>query len=250
LQRNDVRDPMKKPSTFAERALRFYRNLTPPGPLPGNVKVMNPYREPEVRRTVKRFLDRYFSDNRRRILVFGINPGRFGAGVTGITFTDPVALETFCGIQNDLPKRREPSSVFVYAFAERFGGPARLFRDFFLTAVSPLGFTKNGKNYNFYDDRSLFRATRPFIVQSLRDQASLDVSTEVALVLGSGKNRAIFEDLNGEFGFFKTVIALDHPRFIVQYRRPKFEEYLHKYEETFLHALRLSERATGQSNDC
>lgn len=107
---------------------------------------MNPYRNPEVRQYVKRFLQRYYSDNRRRIAVFGINPGRFGAGITGITFTDPVALETLCGILNDLPKKREPSSVFVYAFAERFGGPAKLFRDFFLTAVSPLGFTKDGRN--------------------------------------------------------------------------------------------------------
>ncbi|MEW6667071.1 MAG: uracil-DNA glycosylase family protein [Thermodesulfobacteriota bacterium] len=231
---------MKRSTTFAERAFQFYCNLIPPGPLPGNVTVMNPYGEPGVRRTVKRFLDRYFSDNRRRILVFGINPGRFGAGITGVTFTDPVALETFCGIPNDLPKRREPSSVFVYAFAERFGGPARLFRDFFLTAVSPLGFTKDGRNYNFYDDPALFRATKPFIAQSLRDQVSFGVSPHAVIVLGRGKNRAVFESLNREFGFFEKIFTLDHPRFIVQYRRPKFEEYLHQYEQTFLLALEQS----------
>jgi len=231
---------MKGNSTFAERAFGFYQRLTPPGHLPGKVEVMNPYRNPEVRQYVKRFLQRYYSDNRRRIAVFGINPGRFGAGITGITFTDPVALETLCGIQNDLPKKREPSSVFVYAFAERFGGPAKLFRDFFLTAVSPLGFTKDGRNYNFYDDPSLFSATQPFIVQSLRDQVSLGVSRDVALVLGSGKNRSIFEGLNREFGFFKTVVSLDHPRFIIQYRRARLDEYLRKYEEAFLLALERS----------
>jgi len=231
---------MKGTSTFAERAFGFYQRLKPPGHLPGKVEVMNPYRDPEVRRYVKRFLERYYSDNRPRIAVFGINPGRFGAGITGITFTDPVALETLCGIQNDLPKKREPSSVFVYAFAERFGGPAKLFRDFFFTAVSPLGFTKDGRNYNFYDDPSLFSATRPFIVQSMRDQVSLGVSRDVALVLGSGKNRSIFEGLNSEFGFFKTVVSLDHPRFIIQYRRARLGEYLRKYEEAFLLALERS----------
>lgn len=225
-------------STFATRAWRFYRNLAPPSPLPENVKVMNPYPEPGVERYVKRFLDRFFSDNRRRILVFGINPGRFGAGITGITFTDPVALETSCGIPNDLPKRREPSSVFVYAFAERFGGAKRLFKDFFLTAVSPLGFTKDGKNYNFYDSPDLFRTVKPFIAQSIRTQKSLGVSSDVAIVLGTGKNRAVFEGLNRECGFFRTVLALDHPRFIIQYRRSMIEQYLQKYEETFLKALR------------
>lgn len=225
-------------STFATRAWRFYRNLAPPSPLPENVKVMNPYPERGVERYVKRFLDRFFSDNRRRILVFGINPGRFGAGITGITFTDPVALETSCGIPNDLPKRREPSSVFVYAFAERFGGAKRLFKDFFLTAVSPLGFTKDGKNYNFYDSPDLFRAVKPFIAQSIRAQKSLGVSSNVVIVLGTGKNRKVFEGLNREYTFFKSVLTLDHPRFIIQYRRSMIEQYLQKYEETFLKALR------------
>ena len=228
---------MKSPSTFAERAFDFYRRLTPPGRLPGDVEVMNPYHDSEVMGYVKQFLRRYYSDNSRRIAVFGINPGRFGAGITGITFTDPVVLETVCGIKNDLPKKREPSSVFVYAFVERFGGAAKLFRHFFFTAVSPLGFTKDGRNYNFYDDPSLLSATRPFIVKSLRDQVSLGVSLDVAVVLGSGKNRSIFEGLNREFGFFKAVISLDHPRFIIQYRRAQLEEYLRKYEEAFHRAL-------------
>ena len=66
---------MKGNSTFAERAFGFYQRLTPPGHLPGTVEVMNPYRDPDVRQYVKRFLQRYYSDNRRRIAVFGINPG-------------------------------------------------------------------------------------------------------------------------------------------------------------------------------
>jgi hypothetical protein len=82
---------MKGNSTFAERAFGFYQRLTPPGHLPGTVEVMNPYRDPDVKQYVKRFLQRYYSDNRRRIAVFGINPGRFGAGITGITFTDLAA---------------------------------------------------------------------------------------------------------------------------------------------------------------
>jgi len=66
------------------------------------------------------------------------------------------------------------------------------------------------------------------------------VSRDVALVLGSGKNRSIFEGLNREFGFFKTVVSLDHPRFIIQYRRARLDEYLRKYEEAFLLALERS----------
>ena len=132
---------------------------------------------------------------------------------------------------------REPSSIFIYAFPEHFGGPTRLFKDFFLPAVSPLGFVKDGRNFNFYDAPDLFRAARPFIVRSIPAQMAPGVSTEVAIVLGTGKNKETLERLNEKFGFFKTLLALEHPRFIVQYRRSKFGEYIRKYEETFLLAL-------------
>jgi len=68
---------------------------------------MNPYKALGIRNYVESFFRKYFSDNNKRVFVFGINPGRFGAGLTGITFTDPVALAEFCGIQNNLPQNRE-----------------------------------------------------------------------------------------------------------------------------------------------
>src|SRR5262245_14848932 len=106
---------------------------------------MNPYEERAVRGYVRAFLDRFFADDDERTLVIGINPGRFGAGITGVTFTDPVALADFCGIPNDMPRRRELSSVFVYELVERMGGAEAFYKRFFLTAASPLGFTRNGK---------------------------------------------------------------------------------------------------------
>src|ERR1700741_607465 len=138
-------------STFAKRVLDYYGNLNLPQKLPGDVVAMNPYKNPEVKDYVRQFLYKFFSDNRKRVLVFGINPGRFGGGITGITFTDPVALEKFCGIPNTLPKRREVSSEFMYEFIQHWGGPAKLYKDFFFTSVSPLGFVKNGINFNYYD---------------------------------------------------------------------------------------------------
>jgi hypothetical protein len=146
---------------------------------------MNPYAIPEVRRYVERFLRKFFSDNRERVYVFGINPGRFGAGMTGVTFTDPVALERDCGIRNELAKRRELSSEFVYAFIERWGGAAKFYRRFFLTAVSPLGFTRGGINYNYYDDQRVFATLRPFIVRTLKAQLAVGAKRESAILLGT-----------------------------------------------------------------
>src|SRR5262245_33437917 len=70
-----------KSSTFGSRVFSFYTRLVPPIP-PAGVTVMNPYTDREVRGYVRAFLDKFFTDNRERVLVFGINPGRFGAGIT------------------------------------------------------------------------------------------------------------------------------------------------------------------------
>lgn len=226
--------------TFAEKAIRFYKNLALREKLPKGVELMNPYLIPEVARNVSVFLKRFFSDNRKRVFVFGINPGRFGAGITGVTFTDPVALENFCGIPNDLPKRRESSSIFIYDFVKLWNGPKKFYRDFFLTAVSPLGFVKDGKNYNFYDHPMLLKKIEPFLVNSIKSQIAFGARPDTAIVLGTGKNKKIFEILNKEHKFFKQVYFLEHPRFIMQYRRKEHKDYLQKYLRTFKKSYKIN----------
>ena len=120
--------------------LQFLDRLRAPRGLPRGIEVMNPYRDPRVRGYVERFFRTFYADTAPRTFVFGINPGRFGGGRTGIMFTDPVALEDCCGIPNDLDKRREISSEFIYDFIGDCGGVQGFYSRFFLTAVSPLGF--------------------------------------------------------------------------------------------------------------
>ncbi len=227
---------MSHNTTFARRAFEFYRTLTIPAKLPAGIIAMNPYQNLQTREYSRLFLQKYFNDSRKRIFVFGINPGRFGAGLTGVTFTDPVALREFCGIPNGLGNKRELSSEFIYKFIARWGGVEKFYKNFFLTAVSPLGFLKDGKNYNFYDHKELLRVLRPFLLQTISAQLGFGANREVAIVLGSGKNAEIFRELNKEGRFFKRVYALEHPRFIMQYRRKRVEEYLKKYEKTFREA--------------
>ena len=221
--------------TFGARAFDFYTGLQAPR-VPRGIRVMNPYGEPSVRRCVRAFLDRFYADNKPRVLVFGINPGRFGAGLTGITFTDPVALADECGIANDLARRRELSSIFVYAFINRFGGAESFYRRFFLTAASPLGFTRGGNNYNYYDDPKLARSVTPFMTSAIRRHIALGGREDHAIVFGAGENFRFIKRLNDEHGFFGRVEALDHPRFIMQYRRKKLDEYLERYAEVFSRA--------------
>jgi len=216
--------------TFASRAYRFYQRLSAPR-VPRGVGVMNPYRDPVVQGYMRQFLDKYFADYRERTLILGINPGRFGAGVTGVTFTDPVAMADYLHIPNHLARRRELSSVFIYDMIHRYGGPDAFFAKFFLTAISPLGYTRDGLNLNYYDEPALAKAVTPFIVDSLEQQIALGCRRDVAFVLGFGTNRKFIEKLNAEHRFFERIVALEHPRWIMQYRRKKLDFYIDKYLE-------------------
>jgi hypothetical protein len=223
--------------TFASRAFEFYRTLKLTARLPAGVALLNPYADAATMALVERFLLTFFDDDKPRTLVLGINPGRFGGGSTGIGFTDPAALEEACGIENDLPKRRELSSEFVYRFIAQWGGPQKFFSAFYLTALCPFGFTRAGNNFNFYDDPVLLRSVRPFIVETLKAQISFGARRDVALVLGTGKNKRVIDELNAEHGFFERIEALDHPRFIMQYRRRQIDAYVERYQRAFSHAL-------------
>src|SRR4051794_2176863 len=107
---------------LSSQILNFLFNLQLPIELPPGVEVMNPFSIEESARTVRAFYEKYYTDINPRYCIIGINPGRFGGGVTGIPFTDPIRLEKVCGIENKWPRKQELSSVFVYEMIEAFGG--------------------------------------------------------------------------------------------------------------------------------
>ena len=81
--------------TFGERVIDFNRNLTYNGNLPAGFQVMNPFLDnPETMKVMSEFYQKYYSDNRKRRFIIGINPSRNGAGVTGVPFTDTKRLES------------------------------------------------------------------------------------------------------------------------------------------------------------
>lgn len=221
---------------FGSRVTEFYRRLRPPRLTGLDVDALYPYRDPAVMQVTSEFYTKYFDDSRPRVFIIGINPGRFGAGTTGVPFTDPVSLEKI-GIDSPFAKRRELSAVFIESLVGRFDGPREFYKSFFITAASPIGFTKGGKNYNYYDDPQLSAAVRPFIVKTLRAQLEFGARRHVAIVLGTGKNFAYLEPLNQEHGFFAKLLVVEHPRFIMQYRRPHVDRFLDKYESILRPAL-------------
>lgn len=219
--------------SFADQILKFITNLDFPVALPKDFEVMNPYKNKEVLRVSEAFYRKFYSDEEKRWMIIGINPGRFGAGVTGVPFSDPIRLQKECGIENDWPKKQELSSVFVYDVIHAFGGLHEFYQKFYITAVSPLGFTRDGKNVNYYDDKELQKDIKPFVVECMKRQLEFGIHRNAAFCLGDGKNYQYVSKLNAEMNFFETVIPLSHPRFVMQYRVKKKDEYIKTYLEQF-----------------
>lgn len=218
--------------SFGEKAIEFYSELCIPGQLPAGVEVLNPYKEPEVLSIVRDFFQKFYSEGPDRVIILGINPGRFGAGITGITFTDPVRLEKDCSIPNSFEKRPElSSSRFIYEVIHAFGGTGDFFNKFFLSAVSPLGFIKSGKNLNYYDEKGLEDALKEFIINTLRRQCELGIRRDKAICLGEGKNLNYLRKLNRETGLFGDILPLPHPRWVMQYRYKRRNEFIQRYIE-------------------
>jgi hypothetical protein len=220
--------------TFADKVLAFTRQLEFHDPLPAGIRMMNPFRENQQAETIaSAFYRKFYGDHRPRYLILGINPGRFGGGVTGIPFTDTKRLTDQCGIAHTGRSTHEPSSVFVYDVIAAYGGPARFYADFYINSVCPLGFTKFGPdgkevNYNYYDSKALQASVYDFMIASLRRQVEFGVHREVCFSLGL-RNAAFLEKINAQYGFFKEIVPLEHPRFVMQYQLKRKQEYVDKY---------------------
>ncbi len=216
---------------LSEHILDFYFSLPKTFSPPNGVEVIYPYDTPETRRVMETFYRKYYDDTRPRRLLFGINPGRHGAGLTGVGFTDPILMEEKCGIANSLEKRSELSANFICEVVEAYGGPERFYGDFLFTTVLPFGLLRNGKNYNYYDDKETLSYFEPLIVESIKKQMVYPNVSRCIATVGQGKNLAYLKALNARYDFFDTIEVLPHPRWVMQYRRKEKEKYIQTYLE-------------------
>ena len=220
---------------FADEVIQFLSNLEYKGSLPDGISIMNPLRDnPNIIPAVSEFYHKFYNDDKPRYLILGINPGRFGAGVTGIPFTDSKRLTESCGLSIPGLTTFETSSVFIYEMIDAFGGVKQFYNRFFISAVCPLGFTtisNKGKtvNYNYYDSKKLTTSVMDFIISSLARQLEFGIKQEACFCLGTGKNYKFLMQLNNKLKFFKKIIPLEHPRYIMQYKSKQKDHYINRY---------------------
>jgi hypothetical protein len=239
------------PATLADRLLKHVLRFSLKHlELPEGVGVLDPFNGPngdEVRRIVTLFHRKYYSDNKPRVLMLGINPGRLGAGSTGLSFTDTKRCESDLGIPVRGLRTHEPSSDFFYRMIRGAGGAQAFYDQVYVHAICPLGFVKPGPNgteinLNYYDDKALEKAVTPFVSDWLRTLVQCGTRTDVVFCIGTGKNAAYFEKLNASLGLFDRIVALEHPRFIMQYKAKQVDGYVLKYVSALARAAQADRR--------
>lgn len=222
------------PETFADKIIKFNQQLQYTGKLPEDFRVLNPYFDnPETLMVMKQFYLKYYNDHHKRKFIIGINPSRHGAGITGVPFTDTKRLKTECGIEMKSAHTHEISSVFMYDMIATFGGVQEFYKQFYINSPFPLAIIRQGKNgkwvnANYYDDNALFNDLKPFMVESLKSHIALGLDINEVFVLGK-KNYRFLEVINREEKLFNKMTAIEHPRYIQQYKSKEKDLFINKY---------------------
>ena len=221
---------------FSEQAMAFNQRLaalTPSAlpPLLTGYRFMNPFANGVALEISGEFYHKYYHDSRPRKMILGINPGRHGAGRTGVPFTDSKRLEEVLEIDPKGLQTHEPSAVFVYKLIALWGGATSFYDSFYINSPLPLGLLRINQrgrpvNCNYYDSKPLQERTLPFIMQSMNSYLEMAIQREVAWVWGKGKNYLFLARLNSQYHWFKRLIPLPHPRYVVQYKSKETDSYL------------------------
>ncbi|EIF51713.1 uracil-DNA glycosylase family protein [Sulfurovum sp. AR] len=215
--------------TFAQQILDFYFTLSKEPSLPKGIELIYPFDNPQTREMMETFFNKYYNDTNPRTYLIGINPGRLGSGVTGVGFSDAYHLEQICDIANDFDKRIELSAAFMFEVIEAYGGVEKFYGDFFFTTTMPLGLLKEGKNYNYYDDKETLASLEPYITQTLLQQISIPQAKPKIICVGTGKNLKYLEAFNKMHRCFESIEVVPHPRWVMQYRRKEKQKYIDHY---------------------
>lgn len=187
-----------------------------------------------------KFYNKYYNDNNKRRLILGSNPARRATAVTGIPFEDAVHLQQETGIFINNFYINKSSSNFLYDVIKEYGGCDKFYNDFYMNFVFPLGIAKinsnnSESNCNYYKIKQFEKKLYQYIIESIKEILKFNIDTSICYCIDSGKNYEFLLKINKEHNFFKKIIPLEHPRFIMQYNLKSKDLYLKKY----LNALRI-----------
>jgi hypothetical protein len=168
------------------------------------------------------FYRQYLKPNEPKIVLCGINPGRFGAGQTGIPFFDFNSLSKI--LPNIQRNDTEKSAQFIYPIIEHFGVDD-FFKQFYLTNISCIGFydLETNANRNYHE---LPLRIQLFLFDNFSKEMN-SIEPKIIIPLSENVEKNLKIDLKHEQKITAEIgIRLSHPASI----NPKKDKYIEVLE--------------------
>lgn len=229
-----------KEELFSHKAIAFNKKLLTIqkqiiSKLPAGYQLMNPFLKGQALAISSDFYRLFYQDHYQRKIILGINPGRHGAGQTGVPFTDSKKLQQL-NINTRNIQSFEPSAVFIYQVIAQFGGAKKFYQKFYFNSPLPLGLLQKNKkgnlvNANYYDNKKIQESVKPMIDYAMQEYHKMSLDKKIAYCLGQGKNYQFLEKYNKQHHLFEKIIPLAHPRYIMQYKFSQMADYQKDYLE-------------------
>lgn len=181
---------------------------------------------------VKRFYNKHYSNkSNSRIVLCGINPGKRGAGLTGIPFID---FASASHLLPDIPNDKwELSAKFIYSVIESIG-VNEFFDNVYLTNISWFGFVKGNNNLNYYKLPSHLQTV---FTASFIDEMKI-VNPKVIIPLSEEVEKTILDMHKSGMLEYKLSPRLNHPYWcsINRDNRPEISKQI--YIKTILNYIK------------
>jgi uracil-DNA glycosylase len=173
------------------------------------------------REGINTFCQKLYGDAIPRVMICGINPGRFGAGMTGIPFLDFISLSQL--IPSIDRVESEKSASFFFRIVSSFGAEA-FFRTFYVSNFSSVGYLRNGKNLNYYD---LPPAALAIVESNFIKEIEIVKPTHV-ISLSKEVHQSVCRLLSASVD---CSLRLPHPSWVATYRSGEINQWVSRYME-------------------
>lgn len=203
-------------------------------------RVINQYsneNKREVFEMLNLFYEKYYSDKEERILILGSSPSMRSSGIIGIPFANAKQIKEEFDIDYTCKSYNNTSDHFMEEVIEKLGGYTVFYKKFYMNFVFPFPIQKfntksNFVNANYYENKKLYVELEPIIIESIKNIIKIGINRSVCYCIGTGENLKFLSSINEKYHFFDSIVALEHPRYIMQYNYKNKEKYIEKYVNT------------------
>ena len=203
--------------TFKEKYSEILRSM--------NIQILSNFID--NKNNIVEFHKKYVEPNSPKIVICGINPGRNGAGLTGIPFIDFASLSQMlpCIKKNDW----EQSANFFFSIIQEFGIET-FYRNFHVTNISWFGFSRidKSKNVNYYE---IPTEIQKYLINKFVEEMAfinpdyiIPLAEHVSWELDSLKKQ---DKIKAKIG-----TRLNHPAWVMAHRRKDLNTWRKKYVDT------------------